>query len=120
MQDTQCIYNGHLVSIYEPAIPFANRAFRYGDALFESIRLCNGKIMFIRDHIVRLKLGMTVLRMNVPAEFKTENIISLIEQLCEKNKELNDENENCMVSVFSDSRSRIYFAFTSIIFPSIF
>ena len=86
MQDTHCIYNGHLVSIYEPAIPFANRAFRYGDALFESIRLCNGKIMFIRDHVVRLKLGMTVLRMNVPAEFKTENIIALIEQLCEKNK----------------------------------
>jgi branched-chain amino acid aminotransferase len=86
MQDTHCIYNGHLISIYEPAIPFSNRAFRYGDALFESMRFTNGKIMFLKDHINRLKLGMTVLRMNVPAEFKSENIASLILHLVEKNK----------------------------------
>lgn len=30
--------------------------------------------MFLRDHITRLKLGMTVLRMNVPAEFNVNNI----------------------------------------------
>lgn len=30
--------------------------------------------MFLKDHILRMKLGMTVLRMNVPAEFTYENI----------------------------------------------
>ncbi|MBX3165351.1 MAG: aminotransferase class IV [Bacteroidetes bacterium] len=74
MKDKYCILNGHLVSLYEPSIPFSNRAFRYGDSLFETIRLCNNKIMFLRDHITRLKLGMTVLRMNVPAEFNVNNI----------------------------------------------
>ncbi|MGZ4037357.1 MAG: aminotransferase class IV, partial [Bacteroidia bacterium] len=62
MEDTHCILNGHLISLYEPAVSFSNRAFRYGDALFESIRVCNGKIMFLKDHITRLKLGMIVLR----------------------------------------------------------
>lgn len=85
MTDTHCILNGHFVSIYEPAIPFSNRAFRYGDALFETIRLANGKIMFLKDHINRLKLGMMVLRMNLPSEFKTENIENLITQLIKKN-----------------------------------
>lgn len=85
MLDQFCIYNGHFISLYEPAISFQNRAFRYGDALFESIRLCNGKIMFLSDHVTRIKLGMTVLRMNVPAEFKTENIRLLIEALLKKN-----------------------------------
>lgn len=77
--------NGHLVSLYEPAVSFSNRAFRYGDALFESIRVSNGKIMFLKDHITRLKLGMIVLRMNVPADFNTENIEALMLHLLQKN-----------------------------------
>ena len=85
MQDTHCIYNGHVISIYEPAVSFSNRAFRYGDSIFESIRVANGKIMFLKDHITRLKLGMTVLRMNLPAEFNTENIEALIKVLLVKN-----------------------------------
>ncbi|MEO6304994.1 MAG: aminotransferase class IV [Bacteroidia bacterium] len=85
MKDTYCILNGHLISIYEPSVGFNNRAFRYGDALFESIRFCNNKVMFLRDHITRLKLGMTVLRMNLPAEFNTENIHEQIMQLLKHN-----------------------------------
>lgn len=41
--------------------------------------------MFLRDHITRLKLGMTVLRMNLPAEFNTENIHEQIMQLLKHN-----------------------------------
>jgi branched-chain amino acid aminotransferase len=84
-KEKYCIYNGHLVSIYEPVVSFSNRAFRYGDALFETIRLCNNRLMFLRDHISRLRLGMTVLRMNVPAEFTYENIQELIIQLLKNN-----------------------------------
>lgn len=85
MLDTFCIYNGHLISIYEPAVSFTNRAFRYGDSLFESIRYSNGKAMFIIDHIKRLKLSMTTLRMNVPTDFNTANIEQLIIHLAQKN-----------------------------------
>lgn len=84
-KDKYCILNGHLISVYEPSVAFDNRAFRYGDSLFETIRTCNNKLMFLRDHITRLKLGMTVLRMNVPAEFNTENIYELIIQLLKHN-----------------------------------
>lgn len=85
MQDSYCIYNGHLISMYEPAISFTNRAFRYGDSIFESIRYTNGKIMFLADHVKRIKLSMTTLRMNVPAEFTTSNIEQLIVHLIEQN-----------------------------------
>lgn len=86
MLDTFCIYNGHLINLYEPAISFTNRAFRYGDSLFESIRFSNGKAMFLTDHIRRIKLSMTMLRMNVPAEFNTANIDHLIHHLISQNK----------------------------------
>lgn len=85
VKDTYCILNGHLISIYEPAVSFSNRAFRYGDSLFETIRICNNKVMFLRDHITRLKLGMTVLRMNLPAELNTENIYEFIIHLLKHN-----------------------------------
>ncbi len=85
MMDSHCIYNGHVISLYEPAISFSNRAFRYGDSLFESIRFTNGKIMFLADHVKRIKLSMTTLRMNVPAEFTTGNIEALILHLLEQN-----------------------------------
>ena len=81
MLDTKCIYNGHLISQYEPAISFSNRAFRYGDSVFESIRLMKGKIMLLPSHIQRLKLAMTSLRMNIPSEFSTINIEHLIYEL---------------------------------------
>src|SRR4051812_43072607 len=85
LKDKYCILNGHLISIYEPNVAFSNRAFRYGDALFETIRMCNNKIMFLKDHVTRLKLGMTVLRMNLPAEFGTETIHAFIMQLLKHN-----------------------------------
>ena len=90
MPNTNCIYNGHLISLYEPAISFTNRAFRYGDSLFESIRYSKGKVMFLADHIKRIKLSMTILRMNVPAEFSTPNIEALILHLLNENNMSSD------------------------------
>lgn len=84
-KDTFCNYNGHLISIYEPVISFANRAFRYGDALFETIRMVNGRIMFLNDHMRRIKVGMTMLRMNIPLDLGAETISILIKQLIEVN-----------------------------------
>ncbi len=85
MTDVFCIYNGHLISLYEPAVSFSNRAFRYGDSLFETIRVKQNKIMFLPDHIRRIKIGMTTLRMNVPAEFNTAIIEQFINELLLKN-----------------------------------
>ncbi len=89
-KDTFCNYNGHIISIYEPVVSFANRAFRYGDALFETIRVVNGKVMFINDHMRRIKVGMTILRMNVPSDFNADNISRLILNLTKENKLEND------------------------------
>lgn len=85
-KDSYCNYNGHLVSIYEPVISFANRAFRYGDALFETIRVVNGRIMFLNDHMRRIKVGMTMLRMNIPSDLGSETIASFVRQLIEINQ----------------------------------
>lgn len=98
VKDTYCNYNGHLISIYEPVISFANRAFRYGDSLFETVRIINGKAMFLQDHLRRIKIGMTVLRMNIPPSFSAENILKLVNELIEKNEIHNDAR--CRLTIF--------------------
>lgn len=85
MENTYCIYNGSLVDLSQIPNSISNRAFRYGDSLFESIHYTNKKAMFISDHIKRLKLSMTVLRMNVPIELTSENIEKMISQLVIQN-----------------------------------
>ncbi len=89
-KDTFCNYNGHLISIYEPVVSFNNRAFRYGDSLFETIRVIDGKVKFLADHLRRIKIGMTVLRMNIPVDFNAENINRLMTELIARNGIQND------------------------------
>ncbi|SOD11268.1 aminotransferase class IV [Pedobacter xixiisoli] len=41
-----------------------NRAFKFGDGLFESMRMCNGKLQFPELHADRLKATMKALKMD--------------------------------------------------------
>lgn len=43
-----------------------NRGFAYGDSLFESIGIKNGKPRFVEDHYFRLMASMRMIRMEIP------------------------------------------------------
>lgn len=76
--------NGALLPANEAMITHTNRAFRYGDGLFESIRVAFGKPQFLDAHIQRLLAGMRLLKMDVPAGFTTQRIHDELQQLCAK------------------------------------
>ncbi len=46
-----------------------NRAFLYGDGVFETLRAVNGKLFFWEDHYFRLMASMRILRMEIPMNF---------------------------------------------------
>lgn len=77
--------DGFLYEEDEPIFLVKNRGFRYGDALFESIRVVNGKACFIEDHFIRLKKGMEVLKMR-SANISFKDLKLQIEKLIEKNQ----------------------------------
>lgn len=49
-----------------------NRAFLYGDAVFETIKILDSKILFLEDHYFRLMSSMRILRMEIPMDFTLE------------------------------------------------
>ena len=65
-------HNGQLVSSIEPILNYNNRAFKYGDGVFETLKVLNGKIIFFEDHYFRLMASMRMLRMEIPMNFTLE------------------------------------------------
>lgn len=78
--------NGELVSSENSKISYQNRGFQYGDAVFETIRVINSKIIFWESHYFRLMSSMRLLRMQIPMQFSPEYLESEIINLIEKNK----------------------------------
>jgi branched-chain amino acid aminotransferase len=74
-------FNGTIVS-QDANILTQNRAFLYGDAVFETVKILNNKILFLEDHYFRLMSSMRVIRMEIPMNFTMEyfeeQILSLI------------------------------------------
>lgn len=58
------LLNDAFFSANEAVIKSNNRAFRFGDGLFESMRLANGKLLFAEYHADRLAFGMIALKMD--------------------------------------------------------
>ena len=77
--------NGELANSQNATIPFDNRGFQYGDALFESIRVINSKIIFWESHYFRLMSSMRLLRMQIPMHFSPENLETEILELVKNN-----------------------------------
>ena len=62
-------FNGLLSSREEFRLSLNNRAFKYGDALYEDIKIAGGIILFWESHYFRLMASMRLLRMKIPAYF---------------------------------------------------
>ena len=61
-------FNGKLILESELKIDFQNRAFKYGDAVFDTLKY-HQKIYFIEEHYFRLMSSMRMLRMKIPMNF---------------------------------------------------
>lgn len=64
-------YNGELLSS-DTTLSNSNRAFLYGDGVFETLKIVNSKLLFIEDHYFRLMASMRIVRMQIPDNFTLE------------------------------------------------
>jgi branched-chain amino acid aminotransferase len=80
-----CI-NGKIISGDQPVLLASNRGYRYGDGLFETIKISDGKILLANYHFERLFTGLSLLQFEIPVLFTREKITEEILRLCEKNE----------------------------------
>ncbi|OXB07864.1 aminotransferase class IV [Flavobacterium pectinovorum] len=76
-------FNGNIVAQNDNVLT-QNRAFLYGDGVFETLKIINNKILFLEDHYFRLMASMRVVRMEIPMNFTMEyfeeQVLSLVQQ----------------------------------------
>lgn len=64
-------YNGQLVEWREAKVHFLSHSLHYASALFEGIRVYNGRVFEAQKHLKRLKEGARTLRMHVTYSIET-------------------------------------------------
>lgn len=78
-------YNGNIYEEGQPVLMGADHSYRYGDGLFETMKMIKGNILFEEYHFERLLAGSKVLKFSLPALFTKQNISEKIKALCKKN-----------------------------------
>lgn len=78
-------FNGNLVAQNDSKLTTENRGYKYGDALFETLKVVNGKIFFWEDHYFRLMASMRILRITIPMQFTMEFLEAEILKTVEAN-----------------------------------
>lgn len=79
------LLNGDYITGESLAFSSSNRAFRYGDGVFETICLRNKKPLFIDDHWNRLVNGLNVLSIPIPSGLSRLTFEKFITKLADKN-----------------------------------
>jgi branched-chain amino acid aminotransferase/4-amino-4-deoxychorismate lyase len=90
-------YNGEYVHESDFSLGVNDRAFQYGDGLFETIVVRNGKVKFLSSHIERLKLGAKAIELNLPELFTRDNVELLLMELIKKNNIQDDVRVKLLV-----------------------
>lgn len=79
------LFNDKPIPAGTPAVGPDNRGLRYGDGLFETIRLVEGRLQMADAHFHRLLLGMQVLGFRIPAHWTAQRLSEQCIRLAAKN-----------------------------------
>jgi branched-subunit amino acid aminotransferase/4-amino-4-deoxychorismate lyase len=80
------LHNDEFVAARQNVLSAQNRAFRYGDGLFESMRMSGNKLQFAELHADRLQGGMNALKMDGGVLFDEYFLRQKTSELARKNK----------------------------------
>jgi branched-chain amino acid aminotransferase len=78
--------NGKLYPANKPVIHADNRGYRYGDGLFETMKMVRNKIVLEKYHFERLFAGLDLLKIPRPRSLNVSSLRTQIRALARKNK----------------------------------
>jgi branched-subunit amino acid aminotransferase/4-amino-4-deoxychorismate lyase len=89
--------NGEIIENIDYTIKTGNRGYLYGDGVFESIRVLNGKPINLANHISRMLEGAKKIKMRPPSFFNVSFFEERIIELCKKS--VITEGGKCRISL---------------------
>ena len=78
-------FNGKILQEDMPIVNAGNRGLRYGDGVFETMKMVAGEIRLESYHFERLFSSLQLLHFIIPPHFNKESLREQIRILCEKN-----------------------------------
>ncbi|HEV8272688.1 MAG TPA: aminotransferase class IV [Chitinophagaceae bacterium] len=79
------VVNGNFIEKNKAALALDDHSYRYGDGLFETMKIANGNILLEEYHFKRLFSGLKTLKIKTPALFTRQKIDEQVKRLCKKN-----------------------------------
>jgi branched-chain amino acid aminotransferase len=86
--EQKVLFDQKLFPLHTPLVGGANRGLRFGDGLFETIKVRDGALLFGSLHFARLWTGLRILRFSLPARFTPATLETDILDLCLRNGHL--------------------------------
>ena len=102
----QLCLNGSFFHVSDPILVSSNRGFRYGDGLFETMRMNKGTIPLASLHFERLFHGLNLLEIDA-ADLSAKILLQLITQLVGHNGNL--ESARVRLAVFRNEQNKAEF-----------
>jgi len=88
-------FNGDIVPESEALLPFRDRGFRYGDAVFDMTRTFGHRIFKLKDHIERLYKSLRYVQ--IDPGLSAKQMTEITEQVLERNLHLLESDEDYWV-----------------------
>ncbi|AFS79113.1 aminodeoxychorismate lyase PabC [Gottschalkia acidurici 9a] len=101
------ILNGSVYKTEENTVSPLSESFMFGYGLFETLKVLNGKILFLEEHIDRLISGCKTLKLTLKDSKKN------IELDCYKLLELNQVKNGVLKILYSKNRDKEYLLLTT-------
>jgi branched-chain amino acid aminotransferase len=77
--------NGKIIPASKPVLQADNRGYRYGDGLFETMKMVNGQLILEKYHFERLFGGLKLMQYKISSLFTAARLRKEILALCKKN-----------------------------------
>lgn len=82
---TWILWNGEALSEDSPVVWADNRAFRYGDGFFDTLRVRHGRPLFWDAHWQRIQSSSRFLHFKLPPDLTSDVLMAEVRMLCERN-----------------------------------
>src|SRR5215204_740550 len=80
------VINGDLVEKDKVVLSSDDHSYRYGDGLFETMKIVKGNTLLEDYHFKRLFSGLETLKFKIPAFFTKQKITEQVKEICKKNE----------------------------------